>query len=192
MSCGSISGSANRRPGRHEYGLSFFVCRRRAAHPPSKKRLEFDYLLAMNSGTVKHITAAIILVLCGASSAISGPERPQHARLSLISEHSSAAPGSTQWIGLRFQLDPGWHIYWTNPADSGAPPKATWHLPNRVQAGDLQFPIPQRIQDHGLTDYGYQSDVVLLSKIQIPDTGMSGNIEIAADVRYLVCGDVCV
>ena len=146
----------------------------------------------MNSGTVKHIIAAIILVLCGASSAIWGPERPQHARLSLISEHSSAAPGSTQWIGLRFQLDSGWHIYWTNPGDSGEPPKATWHLPNRVQAGDLQFPIPQRIQDHGLTDYGYQGDVVLLSKIQIPDTGMSGKIEIAADVRYLVCREVCV
>src|SRR4051794_9573989 len=124
----------------------------------------------MNSGilsVIKRLVMIVILMVCGASNALSQSNKAQHARVSLLSEDASIAPGGTQWLGLRFELEPGWHIYWTNPGDSGEPPKVTWHLPNGVQAGELQFPPPQRIQDHGLVDYGYEGDVVLLSKIAI-------------------------
>jgi len=89
-------------------------------------------------------------------------------------------------------LEPGWHIYWTNPGDSGEPPKVTWQLSNGIQASDLHFPAPQRIADHGLTDYGYLGQVVLLSKLTVPASVTSKTAEIAADVRYLVCREVCV
>ena len=115
--------------------------------------------------------------------------KPQHARISLI---ANLPDSGTQWIGLRFQLDPGWHIYWINPGDSGEPPKVTWHLPSGVQAGDLQFPAPHRIADHGMTDYGYEGEAVLLSKLTIPVGATSNKHEIAADVWYLVCREVCI
>ena len=142
--------------------------------------------------TLKCIVGALLLACCGLSCAASDAAKPHYARLSLLSEHTSAAPGSAQWVGLRFQIDPGWHIYWTNPGDSGEPPKIAWHLPDGVQAGELQFPAPQRIQDHGLVDYGYEGDVVLLSKITFPQSGTLTKAEIAADVKYLVCREVCV
>ncbi|HKT25579.1 MAG TPA: protein-disulfide reductase DsbD domain-containing protein [Terriglobales bacterium] len=132
---------------------------------------------------------APMLLLCIAPAAPQS-SKSQHAHISLIaapSDHSG-----TQWIGLRFQLDPGWHIYWTNPGDSGEPPKITWHLPSGFQAGDLQFPAPHRIADHGLTDYGYESEAVLLSKLTVPAGETSNKPEIAADIRYLVCREVCI
>jgi DsbC/DsbD-like thiol-disulfide interchange protein len=135
--------------------------------------------------------AVLLMVICGISPASAQTARPQHARLSLISEQTALVSGS-QWIGLRFQLDPGWHIYWTNPGDSGEPPKIAWHLPDGIKAGELQFPTPHRIQDHGLTDYGYESEVVLLSKLTSAAGSASNRAEIGADVRYLICREVCV
>jgi DsbC/DsbD-like thiol-disulfide interchange protein len=130
-----------------------------------------------------------LIFLC-AASVPAQDSKPQHAHISLIASPSDSS--GTQWIGLRFQLDPGWHIYWTNPGDSGEPPKVTWHLPSGFQTGDLQFPAPHRIADHGMTDYGYEGEAVLLSKLTIPAGATSNHSEIAADVRYLVCREVCI
>jgi len=114
----------------------------------------------------------------------------QHARLTLISEYADLKPGEN-WIGLRFQIDPGWHIYWMNPGDSGEPPRASWHLPSGFQAGELQFPTPTRIHDHSLIDYGYENGAVLLSKLTVPPNA-SGSVDLSADVRWLVCREVCI
>ena len=118
--------------------------------------------------------------------------KQQHARLSLISQQASLAPGQSEWIGLRFELDPGWHIYWTNPGDSGEPPKVSWQLPDGFRAGELQFPAPKRIPDHSLVDYGYEGSVVLLARLTRAGSSSSNSGEIAADVKYLVCRDVCI
>jgi thiol:disulfide interchange protein DsbD len=130
-----------------------------------------------------------VVFLC-AAAALAQSLKPQHAHISLIASPSNSS--EAQWIGLRFQLDPGWHIYWTNPGDSGEPPKVTWHLPSGFQASDLQFPAPHRIADHGMTDYGYEGEAVLLSKLTLPANATSNHPEIAADVRYLVCREVCI
>lgn len=135
--------------------------------------------------------AVLLMLIGGISVALTQTAKPQHARLSLIAQQTGLVSGS-QWIGLRFQLDPGWHIYWTNPGDSGEPPKITWHLPAGINASDLQFPTPHRIQDHGLTDYGYESEVMLLSKLTTAAGSASNRAEIGADVRYLICREVCV
>jgi DsbC/DsbD-like thiol-disulfide interchange protein len=149
----------------------------------------------MNSGTqrvLRRLMGAVCVTFCCFSCALAQGPKQQHARLSLISERTALTPGSSEWIGLRFELEPGWHIYWTNPGDSGEPPKVTWRLPNGIQAGDLQFPAPQRIKDHSLIDYGYQDKVVLLSRLTVAASGMSNKADIAADVRYLVCREVCI
>jgi len=134
------------------------------------------------------LTRFALILLC-AASALAQSSKPQHAHISLI---ASPPDSGTQWIGLRFQLDPGWHIYWTNPGDSGEPPKVTWHLPSGFQTGDLQFPAPHRIADHGMTDYGYEGEAVLLSQLTIPAGATSNTQEIAGDLRYLVCREVCI
>ena len=131
-----------------------------------------------------------LAVVCGSLGSSAQSAKLQHTHISLIA--SSTDSSGSQWIGLRFQLDPGWHIYWSNPGDSGEPPKVMWHLPSGVQAGELQFPAPHRIADHGLTDYGYEGEAILLAKITVPAGATSNKPEIAADVRYLVCREVCI
>jgi len=139
---------------------------------------------------IKRVALALVF-LCN-SVALAQASKPKHAHISLISDQTAMTGSGAQWVGLRFQLDPGWHIYWTNPGDSGEPPTIAWQLPTGFEAGDLQFPVPHRIRDHGLTDYGYEGDVVLLSKLTLPAGATSNKAEIGADVKYLVCREVCV
>ncbi len=56
-----------------------------------------------------------------------------HARIELIAEQNTAPPGKPLWLGLLFRLDPGWHIYWQNPGDSGEPPKDAMATPAGIR-----------------------------------------------------------
>ncbi|MCA8925036.1 MAG: hypothetical protein KDD82_24715, partial [Planctomycetes bacterium] len=42
-----------------------------------------------------------------------------HARPSLALEHTQVAPGGSTTLAVRFELSEHWHLYWTNPGDSG-------------------------------------------------------------------------
>src|SRR5579872_3201624 len=109
----------------------------------------------MNPGTWSSFpkrSGALLAMLLGSIQGFPQAAKPQHAKLSLIAEHASLAPGRQEGMGIRFELEPGWHIYWTNPGDSGEPPQVTWHVPNGMQASNLEFPTPQRLADHGMTD----------------------------------------
>jgi DsbC/DsbD-like thiol-disulfide interchange protein len=121
-----------------------------------------------------------------------------HGSLQLISEQQSIEPGHEFWIGLRFDLEKGWHIYWVNPGDSGEPPKVSWELPAGFRAGDLQWPAPHRLDHPPLTDFGYEGEVLLLAPLYAPThpparlAGGGGNTTLGADVKWLVCRDICI
>ncbi len=120
------------------------------------------------------------------------PEAPVHAQLSLLAERTVLRPGHGAVVGLRFRMDPGWHIYWRNPGDSGAAPTVTWDLPAGYTAGAFEWPVPQRIEASGLVNYGYEGSVLLPVTVQVPSDAAPGKIvTLAAAVKYLICKDVC-
>jgi DsbC/DsbD-like thiol-disulfide interchange protein len=135
------------------------------------------------------LVATVVFFSCVSAFAQSG--KPQHLKISLVSQFSPAAAGGSDLLGLRFELEPGWHIYWTNPGDSGEPPRVAWKLPAGFTAGPLEFPTPHRLEGHSLTDYGYEGSVFLLSELRIP-SGASAPANIAADVKWLVCREMCI
>jgi DsbC/DsbD-like thiol-disulfide interchange protein len=121
----------------------------------------------------------------------SAPEN--HAKIELIAEEDSFRPGHTLWIGLLFQLDNGWHIYWQNPGDSGEPPKVEWSLPAGFQAEAIRWPTPKRLGSGSVVDYGYEGQVLLMVPMRIAasaKTMTSGTI--GASVKYLVCREICI
>lgn len=113
--------------------------------------------------------------------------------MELASEQARIAPGQDFWIGVSFSLDPGWHVYWVNPGDSGEPPRVTWKLPADFQAGSLQWPRPERITLPSLVDYGYRGSVLLMAPIHVAPAARTGlPAELGADVSWVVCREVCV
>jgi DsbC/DsbD-like thiol-disulfide interchange protein len=116
-----------------------------------------------------------------------------HGCVDLIAEETSIKPARPFWVGLHFQLERGWHIYWTNPGDSGEPPRLKWDLPAGFHASSIHWPLPSRFEDHSLVDFGYQNEVVLPVEITPPSTlGTGPEAQLSATVNWLVCRDVCV
>lgn len=110
----------------------------------------------------------------------------------LIAEPKPYVPGQPFTVGLRFQPEPGWHIYWKNPGDSGMEPSVQWKLPPGYTAGPLQFPFPEKILVPPLVSYGYETETVLLAEITPPsDLILPRKLPIAVNLEWLVCKEIC-
>ena len=139
------------------------------------------------------LTATLLLgPTCGPVHA-AAIERP-HISVELISEHESIRPGHPLSAALRLVPDPGWHVYWRNPGDSGLPTQVAWALPDGFQAGDLQWPFPNRFLNPPYTTYGYDRAVLLPVSIAPPaDLHGERTVTIGADADWLVChAELCV
>ena len=134
-----------------------------------------------------------VLLLAAISSADAGPSPVPHGKVELIPEVDHVQPGAPFPVGLHFQLEPGWHIYWKNPGDSGQPPRVQWNLPAGFSAGSIEWPVPKRLPVGPLLDYGYEDDVLLPLTIQTDQSlKSSGPVELKGNLRVLVCREICI
>jgi thiol:disulfide interchange protein DsbD len=112
-----------------------------------------------------------------------------HVTVELISSSATvSAPGAM--LGLRFILEPDWHVYWLNPGDSGEPPTVFWNPPAGLEPGEFLWPAPERIPVGQLVNYGYHGDVVLPFRIAVATGTSAGTLEGRAS--WLLCKDICV
>src|SRR5512140_1177806 len=138
--------------------------------------------------------ACSLSLLTTATAAMVQQSSPHHARVELLSRQASVKPGSDLQLGVHFMLEPGWHIYWINPGDSGQPPSFKWHLPPGFSAGEILWAGPERLQpSKELVDYGYDGEVLLPLTIHASSTSsLSTSVEFGAEVKWLVCREVCI
>ena len=149
--------------------------------------------LGAAKSTLVQVLLAAALVIAYAPGASAQSFAESHAKIALLAENGALKAGQTASIGLFFDLEPGWHIYWVNPGDSGEPPRVQWNLPKGFRAGDIRWPVPVRLVTGGVIDYGYQGRVLLTVPLQVPpDYNPSAAAKLAADVKYLICRDVCI
>ena len=134
---------------------------------------------------------AAMLALPGGGSAQSFAAT--HAKVSIISDESAFKPGQTALIGVLFDLEKGWHIYWENPGDSGEPPRIQWQLPAGLQVKGVRWPTPVRLGTGTVVDYGYEGRVLLPVPLEVASNFQGGKpATVSANIRYLICREVCI
>jgi DsbC/DsbD-like thiol-disulfide interchange protein len=117
----------------------------------------------------------------------------EHVKVELVSEEDAIVPHRQLRLGIRFDLEQGWHTYWINPGDSGEPPRIQWILPTGFQANSIQWPCPIRLSTPPFMDYGYEHRVLLPVLIRTTPRLAEGVTEkIIANVHYLICREVCI
>jgi len=145
-----------------------------------------------NSDFFRALTSGIALLLCIAGVQAAGTPIP-HGTLELIAENQSIATGHELYLGLHFQLEKGWHVYWVNPGDSGEPPRVKWQLPEGLTAEAMQWPTPRRLGTSSIVDFGYQDEVMLIAPMHAEASLASQQLaQITAEVRVLVCREICI
>ena len=138
------------------------------------------------------ILSAAALAVCACPARAAGAPIP-NGRLELVAERQWIAAGHPFNVALQFELEKGWHVYWVNPGDSGEPPRVTWDLPAGITAGDIEWPAPRRLGTASIVDYGYEDAVMLIVPMSADaNLAAQGPAQIAAEVKVLVCREMCI
>jgi thiol:disulfide interchange protein len=142
------------------------------------------------------LVAFLGMLVAGASAyAQSGlpPDNAPKVQAQFVPEQSEVRPGETVTVALHKVIREGWHTYWLNPGDSGAPTFIEWALPEGWSTGDIQWPYPMRLPIGPLMNYGYEHEVALLVDVTVPADATPGEtLTFPTDVGWLVCADVCI
>lgn len=128
--------------------------------------------------------AVLLLAVHPARAAESLTADPVRVEWVAPERFSSSEPA---YVGIRFRLDPEWHIYWKNPGDSGAAPKFQLSS-EHASLGEVLWPFPSRIPFGDLVNLGYEGEVVF--PIEVKPIGSPVRIE--AKLEWLVCKEECV
>ncbi|WP_164011353.1 protein-disulfide reductase DsbD family protein [Pyxidicoccus trucidator] len=110
----------------------------------------------------------------------------------LLVDATQVKPGDAFRVGVRFRMDPGWHIYWKNPGDSGLETDVTWDTPGST-VGPLQWPYPHtfRTPDGFITTHGYDGEVLLFAQARAAEDA-KGQLQLSAAAEALVCEVHCI
>ena len=137
--------------------------------------------------------AILFIAFACAPSAQAANSPIPHGTVELIAEHQWIAAGATVNLGLHFQLEKGWHIYWINPGDSGEPPRVKWQLPVGLTPGATEWPVPRRLGNASIVDFGYEDDVTLIIPMRadahLPELQSA---PLAAQISVLICREMCI
>ncbi len=121
------------------------------------------------------------------------PQQGPHTVVWLISNRKSLVPGRRIWVGIWFELEKGWHVYWVNPGDSGEPPKIQWQVPTGFRVAAIEWPAPEKLAAPSIVDYGYENEVVLVAPLTVPASLRDGgSVTVGAKVNWLVCREMCI
>lgn len=115
-----------------------------------------------------------------------------HVRSRMIANTKAIASGKPFKIGVEFETDPHWHIYYKESGDAGMPTGIEWKLPPGFKASELEWEKPKRFSDAGIVTYGYDGKTLIGATITPPDK-LAANTPFTflADVKYLACKDLC-
>lgn len=112
----------------------------------------------------------------------------QVSHVSLVCGNIQSGKGFT--LGLKMQLEPGWHAYWKNPGDAGLPMTAEVVEGEGYKAGELRYPTPHKYASADAALYGYDSEVVFLLPIKV-SVGSKFSPHFKIKMSWLACKEVC-
>ena len=115
-----------------------------------------------------------------------------HTQVRLLLSADTARPGDTVLAGVDMKMELGWHTYWKNPGEAGMATKIEWQLPPGVTAGEIQWPLPEKLPPAEVTTYGYNDEVMLIVPLKLANDLNPGPLDLKAKISWLECKEACV
>ena len=92
---------------------------------------------------------------------------------------------------LTVAVDPGWHISWRSPGETGLPTRFGWSLPKGVRLVREVWPVPLVTRTPVGVQHTLEGDVPWLVEFTTTGAG-AGDRLIGLTLRYGVCRNVCI
>ncbi|MBL6785492.1 MAG: hypothetical protein ISQ32_04240, partial [Rickettsiales bacterium] len=115
-----------------------------------------------------------------------------HAKFTIIQEHSEVKAGAKSQLLIKVDLDKGWHSYWENPGDSGYPlainlaEKSIFEITGKLSQN------PEIIVIGDLINFGYSNTFYIKYNLQFDEDLKEKDYEQEFSISILVCKDVCI
>src|SRR3954466_3297289 len=136
---------------------------------------------------------ALLLLAALRSAGAQTYEGRELVQAKLLGDVTAVVPGKPFTAGLLLHMVPGWHTYWKFPGDAGIPTEIKWKLPDGWKVGEIQWPIPLKLDEPGdIQIYGYHDEVLLLQEITPPASLKDSQVQLAAEASWLVCEKICI
>ena len=138
---------------------------------------------------IRALLAALALLLAPVSATAQAVSDQPHTRVELLAASRTPAAGQMLDVGIELTPRAGWHTYWKNPGDAGAPTRVAWTLPGTTPApADLNYPVPGTLVVSGLMNHVYEKANVLTTRIAVPAGLAAGTaFPVQVQVDWLVC-----
>ena len=141
------------------------------------------------------IAIGILFALIGGTVPARAQSRPpqigdgvKHARASIEAVSTSSTRAQ---LLVTLALDPGWHISWRNPGETGLPTRLSWSLPAGVRLLNETWPVPVIAHTSVGATHTLEGDVPWLVEFAL-DSLTNAERLVSLTVRYGVCRDVCI
>jgi thiol:disulfide interchange protein DsbD len=143
--------------------------------------------------SLRRLFAALTLLPALGAFAAPPEAATEQVQARLVSSHSTVTPGQRLVVALEQRIKPHWHTYWVNPGDSGQATSIEWRLPAGAEAGAIQWPTPSVQAIGPIVNYGFERQAALLVALSVPADAKPGSrFAPQAEVRWLVCKDICI
>lgn len=165
------------------------------------KKTETVYnLITMSKIRFENIFALpclLMLAFVSLTSLAKGEKQPTAEELVQeigVSEFNVVTPGQEFLIGVKFTIKDRWHIYWSNPGESGIPTDIQWQSSLKgTSFSPLIYPVPSWFIYGGIVGFGYEKETLIMTRVKIPDTVKPGQtIDFSAKTEWLVCEETCI
>lgn len=133
---------------------------------------------------------ALLLLLASPALAQSSADL-EHTSITIAAETTQPAPGQPLTLAITLTPKAGWHNYWSNPGDAGAPTRLEWTLPGGTPTPAApRYPIPETLLVSGLMNHVYSHPNALVATVTPPAGLAPGTpFPITVKVDWLVCSD---
>jgi DsbC/DsbD-like thiol-disulfide interchange protein len=125
-----------------------------------------------------------------------GPDGDDLAKMSLIFGRTAIIQRAQEYIGVNFEIEKGWHLYWRHPGESGGPIEVTVDAPEGVEVGyegqTILWPTPKRLVENGSVTYVYEGRATLILPVRVTERFKPGDkVKIKAKASWVVCRESC-
>src|SRR5665213_2158629 len=116
------------------------------------------------------VVAICLLLLASVRGEEKGTTTADIVHATLLADVVAAVPGSAFTLGVRLKIAPKFHTYWINPGEFGNPTRIKLTGPAGFEFGEIQWPLPSRIEHAGSVTFGYENDVLLMVPVKVATT----------------------